>query len=166
VLPAGRFSVPIEFRQLVDGRTEIVERLPECSLVRLSVPAGADSDLAIEGSDGGSFRLRFDSALDEIAVDRVQPDSFHPGFPSRQSASRVSTAEQVDLTLLIDANSVEVFADDGEIVFTNQLFMSRPWRLTASSESAGMVSVALSILPVGGRFNRRQRHNLERGARA
>jgi fructan beta-fructosidase len=47
---------------------------------------------------------------------------FKPGFASRSTAPRISKEEQINISLVIDVASVELFADDGLTVMTAVFF--------------------------------------------
>jgi fructan beta-fructosidase len=91
-----------------------------------------------EAGDAESFGLKvrqgvgeetiigIDRQAVEIFVDRSRSGEvqFSPHFPGRHTSHWVTgeRAGPVRIHLLVDATSVEVFADDGAVVFTDQIF--------------------------------------------
>jgi sucrose-6-phosphate hydrolase SacC (GH32 family) len=68
-----------------------------------------------------------DRAKGQIFVDRKQSGatSFSSGFPLRMSAPlKHPQAKSIRLRIVVDRSSVEVFAEDGETVFTNLIYPS------------------------------------------
>jgi len=70
--------------------------------------------------------------------------SFHKDFPGRQTAPLALENGRVRLRVLVDWSSVEVFADDGRTVITDQIFpapTSGDVRLYARGGTARLVSL-------------------------
>ena len=67
-----------------------------------------------------------DRRAGEVFVDRSRSGAvkFSPHFPGRHAAPWLSADRSgpVRLRVLVDATSVEVFADDGLVVLTDQIF--------------------------------------------
>ena len=57
-------------------------------------------------------------------IDRTKAgkSDFEPGFAKKHLAPRISASGNIDLTLFVDAASIEVFADNGLNVFTDVFF--------------------------------------------
>ncbi len=116
-----------------------------------AVPAGQTrlADDGIEGlaleiiaefepGEAGSFGLKVrqgndeettigvDRRAGEVFIDRGRSGSvgFSPQFPGRHSARRAigDQAQPIRLHVLVDATSVEVFADGGQVALTDQIF--------------------------------------------
>jgi fructan beta-fructosidase len=66
----------------------------------------------------------YDVATHSIFVDRTSSghSAFSPAFAARHSAPLPLADGQLKLRVFVDANSVEVFANDGERVLTEQIF--------------------------------------------
>lgn len=86
----------------------------------------ADFGLRVRQGDGEETVIGIDQRPGEVFVDRSRSGAvpFSPQFPGRHAASRApgDRARPVRLHLLVDATSVEVFADDGTVVLTDQVF--------------------------------------------
>jgi levanase len=71
--------------------------------------------------------IGYDTAAQEVYVDRRQSGdvSFHPQFASVSHAPlRLPQSGKLKLRVLVDHSSVEVFADQGQRVLTDQVFPS------------------------------------------
>jgi fructan beta-fructosidase len=98
---------------------------------RLSIAADKlESFTIILSNDAGEkVLIGYDKASNNYFIDRTNSGkvSFEKGFAARHTAPRFSTAAKMDMTLIIDNASVELFADNGlsvmtEIFFPNSLF--------------------------------------------
>jgi fructan beta-fructosidase len=150
-------------RELLVERREAVTRrqvLFGPGTLRLEDLRGAALEVRVvfqtEQAAAGSFGLRLRTADDDAAVIRYtvarreiaveRPGAvFHPaGFAGRQAAVFVPQDGAVTLHVLVDAASVELFADDGRIVLTSQL-LPAPGDVTVELFAEGGV-VALETL--------------------
>jgi sucrose-6-phosphate hydrolase SacC (GH32 family) len=68
-----------------------------------------------------------DTTTGRIFVDRTHSGKtdWSPDFPARVSAPlRHSQANSISIEIVVDKNSIEVFAEDGETVLTNLIYPS------------------------------------------
>lgn len=76
-------------------------------------------------NDGGEkLSIGYDKATNHYFIDRTRSGNtaFEKGFAGRHAAPRLSDKDSVDLTLIIDNASVELFADNGLTVMTEIFF--------------------------------------------
>ncbi|MGM0947077.1 MAG: glycoside hydrolase family 32 protein [Bacteroidota bacterium] len=76
-----------------------------------------------------------------VSVDRSiagQVD-FHPDFPAVHSAPMSWESESI--RIFLDASSIEVFINDGELVLTSTLFPNSPWKTARFSENLSDIVV-------------------------
>lgn len=78
---------------------------------------------------GDTLRVGYEDAEKRYFVDRSKSGdtSFHPEFEKPHYASRFSNNPQMGVRILLDRSSIEVFADTGEIVFTDLFFSKGPF---------------------------------------
>lgn len=98
----------------------------------LSVPCGPGEVHAVTVSAGETERLviTVDGDDHSIRADRTQSGAtaFHPAFPSVDRAPLPDTgATHVDLLVVVDAMIVEIYAADGLVTLTQQVFPSTPY---------------------------------------
>ena len=76
------------------------------------------------------FIVSYDHAEKQFTVDRSHAgkNDFSEKFATENSmAPRISDAEDLNVVLIIDKTSIEMFFDDGKTVMTEIFFPSRPW---------------------------------------
>jgi sucrose-6-phosphate hydrolase SacC (GH32 family) len=85
----------------------------------------------LTSKDGAYTSIGYDSARHEIYVDRTHSSvtDFSKDFPARTAAPYVAADTPLKFEILVDRNSVEVFAADGRIVLTNLVFSPFPSKL-------------------------------------
>lgn len=92
----------------------------------LDLEVEAPNDFTIELSNDVSnvVSLSYDKASNSFSIDRSKSGntSFHILFGKTINASRYSSASTMDLKLIADAASLEVFADGGSTVLTSIYF--------------------------------------------
>ena len=73
--------------------------------------------------------LGYDQPANQYYIDRTESGKvdFEKGFAARHTAPRFSTSPKMNLTLIIDDASVELFADDGLSVMTSIFFPDKPY---------------------------------------
>lgn len=93
---------------------------------QLTVTADAISDCSFTFSNAAGEKLvvGFDKALNQYYIDRTNAGKkdFKPGFAARHTAPRFATGNKLQLTLVMDQASVELFADDGQTTMTEIFF--------------------------------------------
>ncbi len=81
--------------------------------------------------------LRYDAATERLSLDRTRSgrSNFHSGFAAVHSAPlALQKGGRLKLRVLLDTSSIEVFANDGEVVFTDLILPapgSRPVEIEA-----------------------------------
>jgi fructan beta-fructosidase len=84
------------------------------------------SGLLVRTGSGQQTAIGYDRLTGRLYVDRTRSGEvgFDAGFPSVATAPLTTTAGVVRLTILVDWSSVEVFAQDGRVLLTEQIFPS------------------------------------------
>ena len=95
-------------------------------VVELEVGDAAEVGLKVRQGEGEETVIGYDVRRKEVFVDRYPSGEkeFHPTFADLFEASMEAPEGRVKLHVFVDWSSVEVFADDGAIVFTSQVFPS------------------------------------------
>ncbi len=145
ILPSG---VPVDPEGVLPTAARIEARL------RLGAEPGATVLLEIAGSEG---RVSIGAAAGRIAVDRTAAADFVPGdgvesapLPggSLPGVSLLGDAEVIDLTIVIDTCSIEVFAAAGSRSITDLAVLGAGRRLRISTEGGATVE-DLSVADIG-----------------
>jgi fructan beta-fructosidase len=76
---------------------------------------------------GEKLILGFDKAANQYYIDRANSGktSFEKGFAGRHVAPRLSTSDSMNMSLIIDQSSIELFADNGLSVMTDVFFPNK-----------------------------------------
>ena len=115
------------------------------------VPLGSAQEVGwrVLSEDGHYTMISYNRPMRKLLFDRTHSGltGFSKEFPDRTEAPLPLTNEVFRLSLLVDRNSVEVFADDGRIASTNLVFPPSGANGIvgyASGGTPGQVSVGLS----------------------
>lgn len=115
-----------------DGRPVLHQRpvLPDDLLQhRLVVPTGSRSTLTLTTDEGGDpLVLTVDAADRRLRLDRsgCGDVTFSPDFPTVIEASLPEHRDDVDVLVVVDASVVEIYALDGALTLTAQVFPTAP----------------------------------------
>lgn len=87
-----------------------------------------DFSIALTNTRGEEVLIGFNKAANQFYIDRTRSGDtgFEKGFAKRHVAPRIAVATSTNLTLIGDAASVELFADDGLTAMTSIFFPSEP----------------------------------------
>lgn len=106
----------------------------------LEIGDAAECGLKFRVGDGEETVLGFDATANELYIDRTKSGEvdFHPAFAGKHIAPLKPRDGKIDLHIYVDASSIEVFANDGEVVLTERIFPD-------------LKSVGVSVFSRGGR---------------
>jgi fructan beta-fructosidase len=107
-----------------------------------SLHVDADFSIVLSNDQNEKTIIGYDKAANQFYIDRTHSGniSFHKEFAAKHVAPRLMKGYKMDLTLVIDVSSIELFADDGLTVMTEIVFPSRPYQqIQFSSPGACMV---------------------------
>lgn len=101
------------------------------TVLDVDVPLTPDAvtDITFTTDDGTDpWVLTIDGAARTITADRTASGDvdFHPLFASRDTARLVGDDDTVHLQVIVDASVIEVFAQDGLVTLTQQVFPRTP----------------------------------------
>jgi len=82
--------------------------------------------LRFSNEAGEELLIGYDDTLNQYYIDRSKSGNtaFHADFPLRTVAPRISLADTIKLSVVVDQSSVEVFADKGLTAMTALYFPS------------------------------------------
>jgi sucrose-6-phosphate hydrolase SacC (GH32 family) len=172
--PAGPVLVQTPVHELDALRTSAARRFEGGTLAAANawlaaqgdLPSLLDVELAFDGvRDATAFDIQLGSGTDERTVVHVDPaarrlvldrsragqTTFHRDFTLRHPAPLRVVGGEVRIRLLLDASSLEVFAQGGETVLTDLVFLSpgaRRLSLAADGASPRVRSIAVHPLAV------------------
>jgi fructan beta-fructosidase len=87
-------------------------------------PQGDSGFKLLQGAGDTYTVVGYDRAKQELYVDRTHSGAtgFSPQFPARPAVKLTLNGPLLQLRILVDASSVEVFAQDGAVAITNLVF--------------------------------------------
>ncbi|MGO9897794.1 MAG: glycoside hydrolase family 32 protein [Bryobacteraceae bacterium] len=90
----------------------------------LDAGSAQEFGLRVLKGDGAATVIGYDRATSTIFLDRTRSGEvgFSPAFPSRSVAPLALASGSLQLHLFVDKSSVEVFAGDGEVTFTDLVY--------------------------------------------
>jgi fructan beta-fructosidase len=88
-----------------------------------------DFSLVISNETGEEIVVGYDKKQNQYFIDRSKSGKtdFHKDFAARHIAPRFTNNSKMNITLIIDVSSVEIFADDGLTVMTSVFFPNQPY---------------------------------------
>lgn len=97
--------------------------------IDLDFDKSTDFSLTLSNSAGEKLIIGYDKSNNQYFIDRTNSGKkdFQKDFAGKHIAPRFITANKMDVTLIIDESSVELFADDGLSVMTEIFFPSTPY---------------------------------------
>ena len=136
-------SKPVHELDQLNVHTQTLRKLSsdQPAVAKLTSSFKGQGRIDIEASHPGSFSFTlsndlgehtivgYDQTLNQFYVDRTASGitGFHAGFPGRFTAPRLSDDPLIKLTLIIDQSSVELFADQGLSVLTDNFFPNQSY---------------------------------------
>ena len=106
-------------------KTEI--KLP-CRL-NLSLEKINDFSIILSNDLGEKLVIGFDKKMNGYFIDRALSGKvdFQNDFAAKHTAPRISSNQKINMSLIIDESSIELFADDGLSVMTEIYFPGKPY---------------------------------------
>jgi fructan beta-fructosidase len=107
-----------------------------------SLHAGADFTIVLSNDQNEEAVIGYDKEANQFYIDRTRSGrvDFHKEFAAKHFAPRFSKNVKMNITLVIDVSSIELFADDGLTVMTAIVFPSKPFQqIQFASPGASMV---------------------------
>ena len=97
--------------------------------INLLLEAVKDFSILLSNSIGEEVKIGFDKTTNQYFIDRTKSGKidFQKDFAAKHFAPRFSTSPKMNMTLVIDVSSVELFADDGLTVMTEIFFPNKPF---------------------------------------
>jgi fructan beta-fructosidase len=97
--------------------------------LKISSDKTSNFSILLSNNKNEKVVLGYDQSANQYYIDRTESGKvdFEKGFAARHTAPRFSTSPKMNLTLIIDDASVELFADDGLSVMTSIFFPNEPY---------------------------------------
>ena len=111
-------------------------------LLNLSTDDARDFSIQLSNEKGEALLIGYHKTNNQYFIDRsiAGQSAFHKDFAARHMAPRFVTSAHLNLTLLVDVTSAELFADDGLTVMTEIFFPSKPYnKITLTSGDKAVI---------------------------
>ncbi|MEO8111434.1 MAG: glycoside hydrolase family 32 protein [Ginsengibacter sp.] len=97
--------------------------------INLQVKTIEDFTISLSNASGEKLLIGYDKKTNQYFIDRTMAGKadFNKEFAAKHFAPRFSKSVSMDLSLVIDESSVELFADDGLSVMTEIFFPGKPY---------------------------------------
>lgn len=106
--------------------------------------------LILSNDKGEDMVIGFDEKKQQYFMDRTKSGiiNFSPDFAVRHYAPRLTDNTKLNMSLVIDAASVELFADNGLTVMTEIFFPTKPFTKLKIETSGGLQLKKLEYIPL------------------
>lgn len=107
----------------------------------MDVRSGDEVQLVMKSSGQSEIIIGYDPVRQWLFIDRSKSGliDFHPSFASRHGASLVAADSEIKLHIWLDRNAVEVYADNGLVAMTDQIFPDAPIESIKISAKSGQI---------------------------
>lgn len=118
--------------------------------IDLATEAAKSFTVTLSNKKGEAVVIGYDKGANEYFIDRTQSGKkdFNKDFAAKHKAPRFSKSANMNLSLLIDLSSVELFADDGLSVMTALFFPNEPYDKIQVQSTEGIVFKKLAYTPL------------------
>ncbi|MCU7548701.1 glycoside hydrolase family 32 protein [Chitinophagaceae bacterium LB-8] len=109
--------------------------------IDLNMDKAADFSIVLSNDKGEEVLIGYDHNNSQYFIDRTKSGKvdFHKEFAARHVAPRFLKNSKMDMTLVVDVSSVEMFADDGLSVMTEIFFPTKPFNKISIQSADGVL---------------------------
>jgi fructan beta-fructosidase len=99
------------------------------SRVQLNLDTARSFEIVLSNSQQEALIIGYDHAKRQYFMDRSRSGitNFHPDFAAKHVAPRFTSSPKMNLDIIIDKASIELFADNGLTVMTDLYFSTKPY---------------------------------------
>jgi fructan beta-fructosidase len=120
--------------------------------INLSLDKPNDFALVLSNNLNEELVMGYDKPHNQYFIDRSKSGktSFQKDFAARHIAPRFTDSNKINMTLIIDVSSVELFADDGLTVMTAVFFPNKPYDKISVQSADNAVIKKMEIIGLKG----------------
>lgn len=128
LLVASKPVKELNYLKLTKVAVKHNQLLPPQSILHLSTSKLQSYSITLSNNIGNKVIIGYDKTANQYYIDRTQSGNanFSKNFAGSFTAPRLAVSQKSDLILVIDAASVELFADNGITVMTAIYFPNKP----------------------------------------
>jgi fructan beta-fructosidase len=99
------------------------------SRIQLNLDTARSFEIVLSNSQQEELIIGYDHVKHQYFMDRSKSGitNFHPDFAAKHVAPRFTNAPKMNLDIIIDKASIELFADNGLTVMTDLYFSKKPY---------------------------------------
>ena len=114
------------------GKVDLSKQIGEIKFpcrINIKVAALKDFSLLFSNNAGDKLILGYDKKENQYFIDRSisGKTAFQKDFAAKHTAHRIAKSPQMNMSLVIDVSSIELFADDGLTEMTEIFFPNKPY---------------------------------------
>ena len=133
----------------VTGYSNLTSKLGQTGgqyILKLAISKLKSFSIVLSNSKNESLTIGYNKAANQYYIDRKQSGEvgFNKNFARKSTAPRLSSDKNLQLTLIVDVSSVELFADDGSAVMTSVFFPVKPYDQISLKSADGVVIDSLN----------------------
>ncbi len=150
-------SVPVKELDGIGSKENVISNLAALekelagpAKLRLQLEQAESFSITLSNAGGEKWVAGFDADSNYFFIDRTLSGKkdFEKGFASRVTSKRIDTARALDLTLLIDNASAELFADSGLTAMTSIFFPKENYQLISVKGDKKFRIKTASLVPL------------------
>jgi len=132
---------------LLSGKTV---QAPNQYLLKFSMDKISAYSIVLSNDAGEQLLMGYDSTKNEYYIDRSKSGKtdFNTEFRKVSFAPRLSPKGRSNIELVVDASSIELFADGGLTVMTAVFFPKKPYNHLQIQNNKGMVIKNVELIPL------------------
>lgn len=123
-------SKPVLFNNInVQKNIDLTKKIGTLQMpmkLQMEISELKDFTIRLSNAKGEELLIGYNKNENNYFIDRSRSGitDFHKTFAAKHTAPRLSKAQTIKMTLIVDASSVELFADDGLSVMTSVFFVT------------------------------------------
>jgi fructan beta-fructosidase len=140
---------PVDANSLLKGKS--ITGIPDQFLLQFNIKNIHDYSIILSNDAGQKLIIGYDNSKKHYFIDRSKSGItvFNPEFAKTAFAPRLNAnASSSNIQLVVDASSVELFADSGLTIMTSIFFPTRPFNHLQIQNSKGAAIRDLKLLPL------------------
>jgi fructan beta-fructosidase len=128
----------------------LLQTLPDQYALKFRIDKIGNYSMVLSNDVGEKLVLGYDKESNRYYIDRTKSGrvDFNPEFAKTFFAPRLSTSSSSDIKLIVDASSIELFADNGLSVMTCVFFPQKPFNHLQFQNRKNVTIRNLELLPL------------------
>jgi fructan beta-fructosidase len=120
------------------------------SRLQLHVDTANSFEIVLSNANKEQLIIGYDHLSKQYFIDRTKAglSDFHPDFAAKHTAPRFASSKALDMDIILDKASIELFADAGLSVMTELYFSTKPYNRLEIRSITGTVVSKLAFHPL------------------